>query len=105
MPDDSQVMSITALVEYQPGGIVSRPLLKKAAGNVTAFAFDAGQELTEHTSPFDALVEVVDGEAEIALAGQVHHVRTGEVILLPANIPHAVKAVARFKMLLTMIRS
>ena len=102
---DPQVMSVTALVEYQPGGIVSRQLVKKTAGNVTAFAFDAGQELTEHTSPFDALVEVVDGEAEISLSGQAHRVRCGETILLPANVPHAVKATARFKMLLTMIRA
>ena len=105
MSDDAPVMSVTTLVEYQAGGIVSRQLVKKAAGNVTAFAFDAGQELTEHTSPFDALVEVVDGHAEIGLAGQAHHLRAGEMILLPANIPHAVKAVSRFKMILTMIRS
>jgi quercetin dioxygenase-like cupin family protein len=98
-------MSVTTLVEYQAGGIVSRQLVKKAAGNVTAFAFDAGQELTEHTSPFDALVEVVDGDAEIGLSGRAHRLRAGEMILLPANIPHAVKAVSRFKMILTMIRS
>jgi quercetin dioxygenase-like cupin family protein len=98
-------MSVTALVAYQTGGIVSRQVIKKATGNVTAFAFDAGQELTEHTSPFDALVEVVDGDAEISLSGEIHRVRSGEMILLPANIPHAVKAVSRFKMLLTMIRS
>jgi quercetin dioxygenase-like cupin family protein len=105
MPDDAQVMSVTALVDYQAGGIVSRQMVKKAAGNVTAFAFDAGQELTEHTSPFDALVAVVDGDAEISLAGQAHRVRAGEMILLPAHVPHAVKAVSRFKMILTMIRA
>jgi quercetin dioxygenase-like cupin family protein len=105
MPDNSDVMSVTALVDYQPGGIVSRQMVKKATGNITAFAFDAGQELTEHTSPFDALVQVVDGDAEISLSGQAHRVHAGEMILLPANVPHAVKAVSRFKMLLTMIRS
>lgn len=98
-------MSVATLVAYQPGGIVSRQIVKKATGNVTAFAFDAGQELTEHTSPFDALVEVVDGEAEIAVSGKVSRVRSGEMLLLPANVPHAVKAVSRFKMVLTMIRS
>jgi quercetin dioxygenase-like cupin family protein len=96
---------VAGLVDYQTGGIVSRQVIKKATGNVTAFAFDAGQELTEHTSPFEALVHVVDGEAEISVAGQVRRVRAGEMILLPANVAHAVKAASRFKMMLTMIRS
>jgi quercetin dioxygenase-like cupin family protein len=95
---------VARLVEYQAGGIVSRQVLKKAAGNVTAFAFDAGQELAEHTSPFEALIEVVEGDAEISVAGRAHRVAGGEMILLPASVPHAVKAVSRFKMLLTMIR-
>ena len=105
MSNDDQVMAVARLVEYQVGGIVSRQLVKKNAGNVTAFAFDASQELSEHTSPFDALIEVVEGEAEISLSGQPHRVRHGEMILLPANVPHAVKAVSRCKMLLTMIRA
>ena len=98
-------MAVVRLVEYQTGGIVSRQLVKKAAGNVTAFAFDAGQELTEHTSPFDALIEIVEGEAEISVSGQAHQVTARHMIFLPANVPHAVRAVSRFKMLLTMIRS
>jgi quercetin dioxygenase-like cupin family protein len=92
----NEVMSVAHLVEYQIGGIVSRQLVKKQAGNVTAFAFDTGQELSKHTSPFDALIEVVEGEAEISLSGQVHRVREGEMILLPAYLPHAVKARSRF---------
>jgi quercetin dioxygenase-like cupin family protein len=92
-------------VSYQDGGIVSRQLLKKTTGNITAFAFDAGQELTEHTSPFEAVVQVVEGEATVVIAGQPNAVRDGEMILLPASVPHAVKAEKRFKMLLTMIRS
>ena len=93
------------LVSYQDGGIVSRPVLKKTTGNITAFAFDAGQELTEHTSPFEALIEVVEGEATVVIASQPHTVRQGEMIVLPASVPHAVRAEKRFKMLLTMIRS
>ena len=105
MSEPNQVLRVVDLVSYQNGGIVSRQLVKKTAGNVTVFAFDAGQELTEHTSPFEALIEVVDGEATITIAGQPHTVRQGEMIVLPANVPHAVKAEKRFKMLLTMIRS
>jgi len=105
MSQSDVVMSVTALVDYQSGGIVSRQILKKSAGNITAFAFDAGQELAEHTSPFEALVEVVEGDAEIAIAGRAHRVHAGEMVRLPAGIPHAVKAVSRFKMLLSMIRS
>jgi quercetin dioxygenase-like cupin family protein len=96
--------NIAGLVDYQAGGIVSRQVVKKAGGNVTLFAFDEGQELTEHTSSFDALAHVLEGEAEMTIAGRAQHVRAGEMLLMPANIPHAVKAVARFKMLLTMIR-
>jgi len=101
----AHVASLAGMVDYQPGGIVSRQLLKKPAGNVTLFAFDQHQELAEHTSPFDALVLVIDGESEISVAGEPHLVRGGETILLPAQVPHAVKAVSRFKMLLTMIRA
>ena len=92
------------LVAYQEGSVVSRVILKRDKGNVTVFAFDQGQGLSEHTSPFDALVQAVEGEAEITVAGDAITLKAGEVLLLPANKPHAVKATARFKMVLTMIR-
>ena len=101
----AEVSRTVDLVAYQPGSVVSRIVLKRAAGNVTLFAFDAGQELSEHTAPYDALVQVLDGEAEVTIAGQPHRLRAGELILMPANRPHAERALARFKMLLTMIRS
>jgi quercetin dioxygenase-like cupin family protein len=100
-----EVARVVDLVAYQPGAVVSRIVLKRETGNVTLFAFDVGQELTEHTSPYDALVHVVDGEAAITIAGRPYQVRAGEAIILPANQPHAVRAVSAFKMLLTMIRS
>ena len=93
------------MVEYQGGAIVSREVLKKKTGTVTLFAFAAGQGLSEHTAPFDALVQVLDGEAEITIAGKRHRLRAGELILMPANQPHSLKAARRFKMLLTMIRA
>jgi quercetin dioxygenase-like cupin family protein len=105
MSDELQVSRLVDLVSYQAGAVVSRIVLKREAGNVTLFAFDVGQELSEHTTPYDALVQVVDGEAEITIAGKPHRLRAGDVIILPAHQPHAVKAVSRFKMLLTMIRS
>jgi quercetin dioxygenase-like cupin family protein len=92
------------LVQYQPGSVVSRTLVKKPTGTVTAFAFDQGEALSEHTAPFDALAFVVDGEADISIAGATTRVRTGELLTLPAGKPHAVKAVTRFKMVLVMIR-
>jgi len=94
-----------AAIDYQTGGIVSRQLLKKPAGNVTLFAFDAEQELSEHTSPFDALLHVLDGDAEVSIAGRAQRVGAGQMIVLPAAVPHGVKAAGRFKMMLTMIRS
>ena len=93
------------LLEYQDSSIVSRVLLKNNGGTVTLFAFDLGEGLSEHTAPFEALVLVVDGDAEVEIAGKPYSVGTGETITLPANIPHAVKAATRFKMLLTMIRT
>ena len=93
------------LIAYQDGSVVSRVIVKRESGNVTLFAFDAGQELSEHTTPYEALVHVIDGEALITVAGEPHALRTGDMIILPAQRPHAVKATARFKMLLTMIRS
>jgi quercetin dioxygenase-like cupin family protein len=106
MEEGAASMSRTAdLVAYQDGAVVSRTVLKGATGNVTLFAFDAGQELSEHTAPYDALVQVLDGEAEITIAGEPHRLRGGDMIVMPANRPHAVRAIARFKMMLTMIRS
>jgi quercetin dioxygenase-like cupin family protein len=93
------------LVQYQPGAVVSRTLIKKPMGTVTAFAFDAGEGLSEHTAPFDALLLMVDGEAEIVVAGVAHRVKTADVLLLPAHQPHAVKALAKFKMILVMIKA
>lgn len=101
----SQVLNMAELVTYQEGSVVSRQITKTEAGNVTLFAFDAGQELSEHTAPFDALVHILDGEAEIRISGQVYNLKAGEAIVMPANAPHALKAVRQFKMLLTMIRA
>jgi quercetin dioxygenase-like cupin family protein len=92
-------------VNYQDGAVVSREILKKSTGTVTIFAFDEGQGLSEHTAPFDALVQVVEGDVEITISGQPHRVQSGEMILMPAGQPHALKALKRFKMILTMIRS
>jgi quercetin dioxygenase-like cupin family protein len=92
------------LVAHQDGGVVSRVVLKQGSGTVTAFAFDAGQELSEHTAPFDALVHLVEGELAITLAGAERRLATGELLLMPAHVPHALRAVSRCKLLLTMIR-
>ncbi len=101
----AQAFSLMDFVNYQEGSVVSRVVLKREKGNITVFAFDEGQGLSEHTSPFDALVQAIDGEGEITVAAQPTRLRAGEMLLLPANKPHAVKAITRFKMLLTMIRS
>ena len=101
----AEVKPLGELLQYQDGSIVSRVLLKNKGGTVTLFAFDRGEGLSEHTAPFEALVFVVDGAAEVEIAGKVYGVRRGETITLPANIPHAVRATTRFKMLLTMIRA
>jgi quercetin dioxygenase-like cupin family protein len=93
------------LVDYQAEAVVSKTIIEKKTGTVTLFAFDHGQGLSEHTAPFDALVQVLDGEAEITVAGKPFHVKQGEMIIMPAREPHALKAVKQFKMLLTMIRS
>lgn len=102
--EQPEVSRLVDLVSYQDGAVVSRIVLKRETGTVTLFAFDAGQELSEHTTPYDALVQVVDGEAAITVAGRPYRVRAGEMILMPAHQPHALKAISRFKMLLTMIR-
>jgi quercetin dioxygenase-like cupin family protein len=101
----AEILNIAELVDYQEGSVVSRQITKAEAGNVTLFAFDAGQELSEHTAPFDALVHVVEGEAEIIISGESFHLKEGDAIIMPADEPHAVKATAQFKMLLTMIRA
>jgi len=93
------------LAQCQPGCVVSRQVIKKSAGSVTVFAFDAGEGLSEHTAPFDALVHVIDGEAEITVSGKPHRVQAGEMLIMPARQPHALRAVQAFKMVLTMIRS
>lgn len=94
-----------ALVDYQEGSVVSRTLLKKDAGTVTLFAFDVDQGLSEHTAPFDALVQVLEGEAEITIDGRPFRLQGGEMILMPADVPHALRAIRRFKMQLIMVRS
>ena len=91
------------MVEYQDGSVVSKTIIQKKTGTVTLFAFDKGQGLSEHTAPFDALVQVLDGQVKITISGQPVHVSKGEMIVMPANEPHALDAVERFKMLLTMI--
>jgi len=100
-----QTLKIAELVDYQDGSVVSRLVVKAETGSVTLFAFDEGQELSEHTAPFDALVHVLDGEVEIRISGKPFRLKTGEAIVMPAGEPHAVKAVKKFKMLLTMIRA
>ena len=104
LPVAAQVRPLD-LIAYQEGAVVSRTLLKRPTGTVTIFAFDQGQGLSEHTTPFDALVHVLDGEAAITIAGQVYKVSAGEMIVMPAHQPHALAAHTAFKMLLTMIRS
>lgn len=100
----SEVLHMADLASYQEGSVVSRQITKDDAGNVTLFAFDEGQELSEHTAPFDALVHVLDGETEVRISGKSYLLKNGDAIIMPANEPHALKAVTKFKMLLTMIR-
>jgi len=101
----AKTLKMKDLVAYQDGAVVSKEVLKKETGTVTAFAFDQGQGLSEHTAPFDALVEILDGEAEVIISGKAHQVSEGEMIIMPAGEPHALKATKRFKMMLVMIRS
>jgi quercetin dioxygenase-like cupin family protein len=101
----AEVARLIDLVNYQEGSVVSRTLASRPTGTITLFAFDEGQGLSEHKAPFDALVQVLDGEAEITVAGKPLPTKAGEAVLLPANQPHALKALTKFKMLLTMIRS
>ena len=98
------VLHLASLVEYSEGGIISKQLIKSPAGNITLFSFDTGEGLSEHSAPFDALVQVLEGSANIVVNGQVFTVNAGESIVFPANAPHALTAIERFKMLLTMIK-
>jgi len=100
-----QVTELVGLVDYQEGSVVSRTIVTKETGTVTLFAFDKEQGLSEHTTPYDALIHVLDGEVEVTISGNSSSVKTGEIIIMPANEPHALKAVDRFKMLLIMIKS
>ena len=101
----AQVARLADLVDYQDGAVVSRTLIDKKTGTVTLFSFAEGQGLSEHTAPFDALVYVIDGEAEVTISGKPFRVKQGEMIIMPANEPHALKAIAAFKMMLVMVRS
>ncbi|MDH5702831.1 MAG: cupin domain-containing protein [Aigarchaeota archaeon] len=101
----AQPAKLVNLVDYQRDSVVSRTIIDKKTGTVTLFAFDEGQGLSEHTAPFDALVYLLHGEAEITISGKAIRLREGEIVVMPANHPHALRAVKRFKMLLTMIRS
>ena len=101
----SQVLDLEGLVDYQDGAVVSRTIVKKSTGSVTLFAFDGGQTLSEHTSPFDAMVQILDGKGDFTIEGQPFHLSQGQVLIMPADKPHSVAASERFKMLLTMIRS
>ncbi|MFA5255795.1 MAG: cupin domain-containing protein [Candidatus Omnitrophota bacterium] len=92
------------MVEYQDGSVVSKEIIKKESGTVTLFAFDKGQGLSEHTAPFDALVNVLDGQAQVRISGEPYIVKEGELIIMPANRPHSVQAIERFKMLLVLIK-
>ena len=101
----SEAMELSGLLNYQDGSVVSRTVIQKEVGTVTLFAFDKGEGLSEHTAPFDALVYIVDGEAEVIISGKPHAVKAGEFIIMPADEPHALRAVTRYKMLLVMIRA
>ncbi len=103
--EEPHVSRLDKLVEYQPGAVVSRTLVDKKSGTVTLFSFAVGQGLSEHTAPFDALVYVFDGEAEVAISGKPYRLGAGEMIIMPADKPHALKAISDFKMMLVMIRS
>lgn len=102
--EKGKAIRIAEHVEYAAGSIVSRTLIDKKTGTLTLFAFDAGQNLSEHTAPFDAVVQVLDGEAALVIGGNEVRAPTGSLVIMPANIPHALRAEKRFKMLLTMIR-
>jgi quercetin dioxygenase-like cupin family protein len=101
----SEILHLAELVSYQDGSVVSRQITKANAGNITLFAFDQDQELSEHTAPFDALAHILDGSAEVKISGKAFQLESGDAIIMPANEPHDLKALSPFKMLLTMIRN
>jgi len=100
-----KIAKLADLVDYQQGAVVSREIMNQKTGTVTLFAFDKGQGLSEHTAPFDALVYLIDGEAEVTISGKPLHLKQGEMVVMPANQPHALKAIKHFKMMLTMIKA
>ncbi len=103
--EKSKVFSFSESIDYSDGGIVSKTVLKKQTGNISLFSFDKGEALSEHTAPFDALIQVVDGKGEVIIGGKPFLLGKGECIIIPANIPHSVNAAEKFKMVLTMIKS
>ena len=98
-----KVLNLRDLAAFQEGAVVSRMVVFRKNGTITAFAFDAGEGLSEHTAPYDALVQGLEGEAEITIGGKPHRLKEGQLLIMPARVPHAVKALSRFRMLLTMI--
>jgi quercetin dioxygenase-like cupin family protein len=96
---------MSGLIDYQEGSVVSRTIIDKKAGTVTLFAFDETESLSEHTAPYDALIQIIDGEANVTIGGKSSIVKAGEMVVIPANAPHSLKATKRFKMLLVMVRS
>jgi quercetin dioxygenase-like cupin family protein len=103
--EKSKIFSFCESIDYSDGGIVSKTVLKKQTGNISLFSFAKGEALSEHTAPFDAMIQVVDGRGEVIIGGKSFILTTGQSIIMPANIPHAVNAVEKFKMVLTMIKS
>lgn len=101
----AEAMDLAGLVDYADGGIVSRTLVDNSAGTLTLFAFDAGQGLSEHSAPFDAVVQILEGKAELTIGGKMMGAQAGQIVLMPADVPHSLKAAGRFKMLLTMLRN
>ena len=101
----AQPIRLVDLIEYQDGSVVSRTIIDKDTGTVTLFAFDEGQGLSEHTAPFDALVHILDGEVKVTISGKTFPLKKGEMVIMPANQPHSLQAIARFKMILSMIRT
>ena len=101
----AQAANLSSLIDYQAGSVVSRTIIDKTAGTVTVFAFDQGEGLSEHTTPYDALVYILDGEAEVTISGKPIKLKKGEITIMPANEPHALSAMTKFKMLLIMVRS
>jgi len=100
-----EILTLKRLVEYQAGSVVSRTLINKKTGTVTLFAFDKGESLSEHTAPYDALVYIIDGNAEITVSGNTFDLKEGEMVIMPAGEPHALKAITQYKMMLVMIKS